>query len=65
MDYLLRKDDVGNYNAQWETREEIMKMCAAFQKQKFKEDFKALYDLLVQHVGTTGTGSNIISRHKS
>ena len=37
----------------------------SFQGQKFKEDSGALYDLLVQHVGTTGTGSNIISRHKS
>ena len=65
LDYLLRKEDVGNYNAQWETREEKLKMCAAFQGQKFNEDSGALYDLLVQHVGTTGTGSNIISRQKS
>ena len=65
LDYLLREADVGDYNAQWETREEKLKMCAAFQGQKFKEDSGALYDLLVQHVGTSGTGSNIIARHKS
>ena len=41
-----------------------MKICAAFQGQIFKEDSGALYDLLVQHVGATGTGFNIISRHK-
>ena len=65
LDYLLRQEDEGNYNSPWETREEQLKMCAAFQGQKFKEDSGALYDLLVQHVGTTGTGSNIITRHKS
>ena len=59
LDYLLREADVGDYNAQWETREEKLKMCAAFQGQKFKEDSGAPYDLLVQHVGTSGTGSNI------
>jgi hypothetical protein len=40
-------------------------MCISFNGQKYKEDSAALYVLLVQHVGTSGTGSNVISRHKT
>ena len=65
LDSLLRENDIGNYNAAWSTREERIKMCISLTGQIFKEDSESLYNLLVQHVGTTGTGSNIITRHKN
>ena len=65
LDYLLREDDIGNYAVNWPTREERIKMCIALTGQIFNEDSESLYNLLVQYVGTTGTGSNIITRHKN
>lgn len=65
FDYLLREDDIGNYAVNWPTREERIKMYIALTGQIFNEDSESLYNLLVQYVGTTGAGSNIITRHKN
>ena len=31
----------------------------------YKDDTESLYTLLVQHIGNSGNGSNIISKHKN
>ena len=64
LDYLLRSEDLGNYNAVYPTREEKLKACLSLQGSIFKEDSESLYSLLVQHIGSTGTGSNIIKKYK-
>ena len=64
LDYLLRENEIGDYDGNWENREEKLKNCISYTGQKFKEDSETLYGLLVQYVGTSGTGSNIIARYK-
>lgn len=65
LDYQLRDNEVGNYNAIYSSREEKLKACMQLYGTIFKEDSQAVYSLLVQHVGTTGTGSNIVRKHQT
>ena len=65
LDYLLREDEVGNYNAVYSSREEKLKACMELHGTIFREDSEAVYSLLVQHVGTTGTGSNIVRKYQT
>ena len=65
LDYLLRDNATGNYNAAWPTREEKLANCIQFAGLAFRNDNETLYNLLVQHVGTEkGPGCNIIIRYK-
>ena len=64
LDYLLRSEAIGNYNNVYETREEKLKACVGLQGPIFKEDSESLYSLLIQHIGSKGTGSNIIKKFK-
>ena len=64
LDYLLRPSDVGNYQGAWATREEKIKNCAVVRGQAFEDDSETLYNLLVQHIGSTGTGSNMVAKYK-
>ena len=65
LDYLLRDNDVGNYNALWANRAEKLSNCVTLRGQAFATDNETLYNLLVQYVGIDkGSGSNIVTRHK-
>ena len=64
LSYLLRDHDVGNYEALWLTREEKLQNCLKFEGPLFQDDTETLYTLLVQHIGTTGVGSNIVIKYK-
>ena len=62
--YLLRDEEVGNYDANWPTREEKLKFCIRLNGSQFKSDKEYLYYLLTEHIGTTGCGSNLVIKHK-
>ena len=64
LNYLLRDEEVGNYNANWPSREEKLKFCIKLHGSRYKSDTEALYSLLVEHIGTVGCGSNLIIKHK-
>ena len=64
LDYLLRDEEIGNYNANWPTREEKLKYCIRLNGSQYKSDTESLYSLLVEHIGTTGCGSNLVIKHK-
>ena len=64
LNYLLRDEEIGNYNANWPTREEKLKFCIKLHGSRYKSDTEALYSLLVEHIGTVGCGSNLIVKHK-
>ena len=42
LDYLLRTDAIGNYDADWNSREEDLKFCANLQGQAFNDDAETL-----------------------
>ena len=65
LDYLLRKDTIVNYNAAYNSWEENLKFCDNLQGKDFNYDAETLYNILVQYFGTSGTGSNNVSRHTS
>ena len=62
LEYLLRPIDAGNYDVVWNSRDEKLKNCVIFVGQSYKDDAESVYTLLVQHVWTSGPGSNIISK---
>ena len=61
--YLLCPNDSGYYDVVCNSREEKLNNCVIFVGQYYKDDSEILYILLVQHVGTSGPGSNIIANH--
>ena len=63
IDYLLRTTD-GNYNAAYQSREEKLKACILLVGDNFRKDSAMLYSLLHEHIGTTGTGSNFITKYE-
>ena len=63
MGYLLSPDVAVKYNAAWNTREGDLKFCASLQVQAFNDDIETFYNLLVQFIGTSGSGSNTLYRH--
>ena len=63
FDYLLRIDAVGNYDADWNSCEKKLNFCVNLQGKAFNDDAETLYNLLVQYVGTYGTGNNTLSCH--
>ena len=64
LDYLLRESEVGNYNANWPTREEKLKYCIKLHGSSYKSDTESLHSLLVEHIGTVGYGSNLVIKHR-
>ena len=64
LDYLLKDEEVGNYEANWPTREDKLKFYIRLSGSRYKSDTESLYSLLVEHVGTTGCGSNLVIKHK-
>ena len=62
IEYLVRPNDIGNHDAVWKSREEKLNNCVIFVWQSYNNDAEILYTLLFKHVGTSGTGSNIISK---
>ena len=64
LNYLLRDEEVGNYKANRPVREEKLRFCIKLISSSYKSDTEALYSLLVQHIGTTGCGSNLVIKHK-
>ena len=63
VDYLLRLDPVGNYDAAQNSCEEKLSFCANLQGKSSNYDSETLYNLLVQYFGTSVTGRNTVSRH--
>lgn len=64
LSYLLRDNAVGNYDVLWPTREDKLHNCLRFDGPIFKDDSESLYSLVVQHIGSTGVGSNIVNQYK-
>ena len=64
LNYLLRDQEVGNYKANWPTCEEKKRFCIKLNRSRYKSDTESLYSLLVEHIGTTGCGSNLVLKHK-
>ena len=62
LSYLLRDDAVGNYDAHWPTREDKLHHCLRLDGSIFKDDSQSLYSLMVQRIGSTGVGSNIVNK---
>ena len=54
---------VGNYDVVWNSCEEKIIFCANLRRQAFNDDIETLYNVLVQYIGTSGTGSDIVSIH--
>ena len=64
LDYLLREEELGKYKANWPTREEKLKHCIVLRGSRYKSDTESLYSLLVEHIGTSGCGSNLVIKNK-
>ena len=64
LDYLLREEEIGNYETNWPTREDKLKFCIKLSGSRYKSDTESLYSLLVEHIRTTGCGSNLVIKHK-
>ena len=65
LEYLLRRNKEGNYDAVWNSREDKLNNCVIFVETRSKYDAESLYTLLVQHVDTSGPVSSIIVKHKN
>ena len=64
LDYLLRELEVGNYGANWPTREEKLKFSIKLHGLRYKSDTESMYSLLVEHIDTVGCGSNQFIKRK-
>ena len=64
LDYLLREEEFRNYEANWPTREDKLKHCIVLRSSRYKSDTESLYSLLVEHIGTSGCGSNLVIKQK-
>ena len=64
LDYLPRKEEFENYEANWPTREEKLKNCIVLRISRYKSDTESLYSLLVEHIRTSGCGSDLVIKHK-
>ena len=65
ISYLLRTTQRGNYmTGAYTTREERLHNCLVLQGPLFQADSQLLYSLYVQHIGTSGTGSNVVNAHR-
>ena len=65
LDYLMRENDINDYNSPYASREEKLKACILFRGDNFLIDRASLYSLFVEHIGTTGLGSSIINKHSN
>ena len=65
LDYLLHTIYAGNYYAVWKSKEEKLKNCVIFVEKFYKYAAEIIYNLPVQHVSTSGPGSNIIAKYKN
>ena len=65
LDYLMRENETGLYDAVYSSREEKLKHCVTLQGDNFRTDSQMLYSLFVQHIGTTGVGSSVVNKHKT
>ena len=63
LDYLMREND-GNYDAVWVSRAERLKNCAKHNGPCYRKDRETLYTLFIEHIGTTGLGSDVVNRYK-
>ena len=63
LDYLMRERD-GNYDGVWVSRAERLKGCARHRGAAYRKDRETLYTLFIEHVGTTGVGSDVVNRYK-
>ena len=64
LNYLLRKEELGSYKANWPTREKRLNQCIVLRSSRYKSDTKSLYSLLVEHIVTLGCNSNFVIKHK-
>ena len=54
---------VGNYNEGWNSCAQNPKFCASLKEHAFNDNAETLCNLLVQYVGTSGTGRNTVSHY--
>ena len=64
IDYLLRTDEQGDYDAVWTDRNDKLRHCLSFTGTKSKEDSKILYQMYLNAIGTNGNGSNLVIKHQ-
>ena len=64
LDYLSREEELGNYEANWLTREKKLKHCIVLRGSRYKSNTDSLYSLLVERIGSSGCGSNLVIKHK-
>ena len=65
LDYLLRPNDAGSYDAVCNSIDEKLNNCVIFVGKYYKDDAESLYTILVKHFGTSGPGSNIIEKNNN
>ena len=58
------ENEVGNYKAKLSRIKERLKNYFIFIGETYIDDSSLIYDILVQHIGLTGTGSNIITKYR-
>ena len=64
LDYLLREEETCNYEANWPIYQEKLRFCIKLNGSSHQSDTESLYSLQVEHIGTTGYGSNLVIKHK-
>ena len=61
--YILRKNEVGDYEHNWETRLKKLENCLVFSGNNYRQDNEAVYSLYAQYIGTESIGSNVVNRY--
>ena len=61
---MLRETD-GLYMSPWLTRAEKLRNCLSHNGSEFTADRKTLFSLFVQYIGTSGHGSNLVTKYKT
>ena len=62
--YMLRDEEIGKYESNWPTCEEKLRFYIKLSGSRYKSGMESQYSLLVEHIGTTGCGSNFVIKHK-
>ena len=63
LTYIIRDEDIGIYDLNWESREEKLIACTTLRGTLFKLDNTAVYSLLSQYIGD-GEGKSLVEKEK-
>ena len=64
LNYVLRQNKVANYGKDCSRIEVKLKNFVIFTLEAYSNNSESSYDILVQHVGFTEPGSNIITKYR-